>query len=220
MCFCSLNALLKCACLGVAEPASLRAHVWACPPARALGARLGQRSRAPRPTPPPPPLTDAGTTSMLLTGRSSTKSKVRPRPCVAARVWRATRWTSGVCVAGFEAATPSPLPPPGLPHPPGEHRDSPETYTAIYDAVVTSIRKFAPTGSANMKFMGLALESDRDFPYERCAVQAASTCAVCSVCVCRCPPLSCALPYLCHCFPVLAFRLRRVRLCPSMLHCL
>ncbi len=45
----------------------------------------------------------------------------------------------------------------------GEHRDSPETYTAIYDAVVTSIRKFAPTGSANMKFMGLALESDSDF---------------------------------------------------------
>ena len=45
----------------------------------------------------------------------------------------------------------------------GEHGDSPQQYVTLYDAVVTSIRKFAPVGSKNMKFVGLALESDSDF---------------------------------------------------------
>ena len=33
----------------------------------------------------------------------------------------------------------------------------PQTYTAVYDSIVAGIRRWAPTGSANMKFMGLAL---------------------------------------------------------------
>ena len=45
----------------------------------------------------------------------------------------------------------------------GEHADKPEQYVKIYDAVVTSIRKFAPTASKTLKFVGLALESDSDF---------------------------------------------------------
>ena len=45
----------------------------------------------------------------------------------------------------------------------GEHGDSPQQYVTLYDAVVTAIRKFAPTGSRTMKFVGLALESDTNF---------------------------------------------------------
>jgi hypothetical protein len=37
---------------------------------------------------------------------------------------------------------------------------SPETYTQVYDAIVAGIRRWAPRGSANMKFVGLALEAD------------------------------------------------------------
>ena len=45
----------------------------------------------------------------------------------------------------------------------GEHGDSPQQYVTLYDATVTAIRKFAPTGSRTMKFVGLALESDSNF---------------------------------------------------------
>jgi hypothetical protein len=44
----------------------------------------------------------------------------------------------------------------------GEHSDSPETYTLIYDQTVAAIRKFSPTGSTNLKFVGLALEGEED----------------------------------------------------------
>lgn len=47
----------------------------------------------------------------------------------------------------------------------GEHSDSPQDYVKIYDAVVAGIRKFAPTGSRDLKFVGLALISDSDFSY-------------------------------------------------------
>ena len=36
-----------------------------------------------------------------------------------------------------------------------EHHMSPAFYTILYDAIVTGIRKWAPRGSANMKFFGL-----------------------------------------------------------------
>jgi len=41
----------------------------------------------------------------------------------------------------------------------GEHGLSPELYTKVYDAIVSGIRRWAPKGSADMKFMGLALEN-------------------------------------------------------------
>ena len=47
----------------------------------------------------------------------------------------------------------------------GEHGLSPQLYTRVYDAIVTGIRKWAPTGSANMKFMGLALENSGNEGY-------------------------------------------------------
>jgi Galactose binding lectin domain len=49
----------------------------------------------------------------------------------------------------------------------GEHHDNPAEYTAIYDAVVQGIQRFAPNAvkNNNMKFVGLALESDTDFSY-------------------------------------------------------
>ena len=47
----------------------------------------------------------------------------------------------------------------------GEHGDSPEQYTRIYDATVQAIRRFAPTGSKDLKFVALALISDSDFSY-------------------------------------------------------
>ena len=49
----------------------------------------------------------------------------------------------------------------------GEHADTPAEYTQIYDAVVQGIQRFAPNAvkNNNMKFVGLALESDSDFKY-------------------------------------------------------
>lgn len=43
-----------------------------------------------------------------------------------------------------------------------EHHDDPATYTAVYDAIVAGIRRFSPTGSAPVKFVGLALEGEED----------------------------------------------------------
>jgi hypothetical protein len=50
----------------------------------------------------------------------------------------------------------------------GEHHMTPQTYTAVYDAIVAGIRRWAPTGSANMKFMGLALEGSGNIAYVEC----------------------------------------------------
>lgn len=47
----------------------------------------------------------------------------------------------------------------------GEHHMTPQTYTAVYDAIVAGIRRWAPKGSANMKFMGLALEGSGNINY-------------------------------------------------------
>ena len=47
----------------------------------------------------------------------------------------------------------------------GEHGLSPELYTQVYDAIVSGIRKWAPRGSASMKFMGLALENSGNVQY-------------------------------------------------------
>jgi len=47
----------------------------------------------------------------------------------------------------------------------GEHGLSPELYTKVYDAIVSGIRRWAPTGSANMKFMALALEGSGNYDY-------------------------------------------------------
>jgi len=41
----------------------------------------------------------------------------------------------------------------------GEHHMSPQTYTQVYVAIVAGIKRHAPVGSANMKFVGLALEN-------------------------------------------------------------
>ena len=48
-----------------------------------------------------------------------------------------------------------------------EHGLSPELYTRVYDAIVMGIRKWAPTGSAKMKFMALALEGSGNIQYVR-----------------------------------------------------
>jgi len=47
----------------------------------------------------------------------------------------------------------------------GEHSLSPQLYTQVYDAIVSGIRRWAPVGSANMKFMGLALEGSGNTQY-------------------------------------------------------
>ena len=47
----------------------------------------------------------------------------------------------------------------------GEHGLSPALYTLIYDAIVQGIRRWSPTGAANMKFMGLALEGSGNTQY-------------------------------------------------------
>jgi hypothetical protein len=47
----------------------------------------------------------------------------------------------------------------------GEHGLSPELYTRVYDAIVAGIRRWAPRGSANMKFMALALENSGNYQY-------------------------------------------------------
>ena len=47
----------------------------------------------------------------------------------------------------------------------GEHGLSPALYTRVYDAIVAGIRRWAPTGSADMKFMGLALEGSGNIQY-------------------------------------------------------
>jgi hypothetical protein len=47
----------------------------------------------------------------------------------------------------------------------GEHGLSPQLYTQVYDAIVQGIRKWAPLGSAKMKFMGLALENSGNAGY-------------------------------------------------------
>ena len=47
----------------------------------------------------------------------------------------------------------------------GEHNLSPELYTRVYDAIVLGIRRWAPRGSAGMKFMGLALENSGGVGY-------------------------------------------------------
>lgn len=38
-----------------------------------------------------------------------------------------------------------------------EHSLSPQLYAAVYDAIVSGIRRWAPTGAADLKFVGLAL---------------------------------------------------------------
>ena len=40
----------------------------------------------------------------------------------------------------------------------GEHGLSPQYYTQIYDWIVAGIKRWAPTGTANMKFVGLAVD--------------------------------------------------------------
>ncbi len=47
----------------------------------------------------------------------------------------------------------------------GEHHLSPQLYTRVYDAVVAGIKRWAPTGSKGMKFMGLALENSGGVDY-------------------------------------------------------
>jgi len=47
----------------------------------------------------------------------------------------------------------------------GEHHLSPQEYTAVYDAIVSGIRRWAPNGSKNMKFMALALENSGNVGY-------------------------------------------------------
>ena len=47
----------------------------------------------------------------------------------------------------------------------GEHGLSPQLYTQVYDAIVLGIRRWAPKGSASMKFMGLALENSGNTQY-------------------------------------------------------
>ena len=47
----------------------------------------------------------------------------------------------------------------------GEHHLSPALYTRVYDAIVQGIRRWAPRGSAGMKFMGLALEGSGNTQY-------------------------------------------------------
>ena len=47
----------------------------------------------------------------------------------------------------------------------GEHGLSPQLYTRVYDAIVGGIRRWAPTGSANMQFMALALEDSGNVGY-------------------------------------------------------
>ena len=39
-----------------------------------------------------------------------------------------------------------------------EHGLTPEYYTQIYDWIVAGIMRWAPRGTANMKFMGLAID--------------------------------------------------------------
>jgi len=43
-----------------------------------------------------------------------------------------------------------------------EHELSPEAYTKQYDSVVLAQKRLAPRGSANLKYMGLALEQTND----------------------------------------------------------
>jgi hypothetical protein len=45
----------------------------------------------------------------------------------------------------------------------GEHGNSPQSYTVIYDSVVSNIKKFAPNGSKNTQFYGLALEGHNEW---------------------------------------------------------
>ena len=47
----------------------------------------------------------------------------------------------------------------------GEHGISPQLYVRVYDAIVAGIRRWAPRGSAGMKFMGLALEGSGNYDY-------------------------------------------------------
>lgn len=46
-----------------------------------------------------------------------------------------------------------------------EHQLSPPLYTLIYDAVVAGIRRWAPRGSKNMKFVGIGGAGDGYIPY-------------------------------------------------------
>ena len=46
-----------------------------------------------------------------------------------------------------------------------EHRMTPQTYTTIYDAVVAGIKRWAPRGSASMKFMGIGGAGPGYIPY-------------------------------------------------------
>ncbi len=46
-----------------------------------------------------------------------------------------------------------------------EHSFTPEQYTLVYDQVVLGIRKYAPSGSANMQFVGGALISMTDHAF-------------------------------------------------------
>lgn len=46
-----------------------------------------------------------------------------------------------------------------------EHAMSPKTYTQVYDAIVAGIKRWAPNGSKNMKFMALALEGSGNSQY-------------------------------------------------------
>jgi hypothetical protein len=49
----------------------------------------------------------------------------------------------------------------------GEHALSPALYTQVYDAIVQGIQRWAPRGSAGMKFMALALENSGSTDYVR-----------------------------------------------------
>ena len=57
------------------------------------------------------------------------------------------------------------LTPPPSPRPDFEHNPGPALYTRMYDAIVAGIRRWAPTGSKDMKFMGLALGSSGRMDY-------------------------------------------------------
>ena len=45
----------------------------------------------------------------------------------------------------------------------GEHSNSPQSYAVIYDQMIAGMKKHAPKGSANMKWMGMALEGHNEW---------------------------------------------------------